>query len=251
MQKGITLSFVSLLLLGTLPIISNSRPQTLNRLNFSFYLSLWQLVCNFPLLFIEFNQGILDEDVPKNLRNQTICIMLINTRYWLLDVVTKDPVKKMKDITPNISHESSNKACNDDNQSNKEFFLAMQSHFIRNDLQKIIFMLELIKMGNHENSEEKIEKVYQLCERTKKKLETIDRIHRVIHSDFLNPRDCSSLIDLIEETGSQFDFILKINYESINYQIKVDGFFRDLLFELFSFIGNLNVDQVGGEWRKI
>ncbi|MHA2248542.1 MAG: hypothetical protein ACXADY_26585 [Candidatus Hodarchaeales archaeon] len=151
----------------------------------------------------------------------------------------------MRDITPKDLLESPNKALNDDNQGNKDFILAMQSHFIRNDLQKIIFMLELMKMGNHENSEEKIEKMYQLCERTNKKLETIDRIHRVIHSDFLKPRGCSSLIDLIEETGSQFDFILKINYESINYQIKVDGFFRDLLFELFSFIGNLNVDQVG------
>ncbi|MHA2111209.1 MAG: EamA family transporter, partial [Candidatus Hodarchaeales archaeon] len=76
-QKGIMLSFVSLLLLGTLPIISNSRPQTLNALNFSLYLSLWQLVCAFPLLFVEFKQGILDENISKNLRNRTILIMLI------------------------------------------------------------------------------------------------------------------------------------------------------------------------------
>jgi drug/metabolite transporter (DMT)-like permease len=76
-QKGIMLSFVSLLLLGILPIISNSRPETLNALNFSFYLSLWQLLCALPLLFIEFNQGIMDDVVPKNLRNRTIGIMLI------------------------------------------------------------------------------------------------------------------------------------------------------------------------------
>ena len=76
-QKGIMLSFVSLLLLGILPIISNSRPQTLNALNFSFYLSLWQLVCALPLLFVEFDQGILDENISKNLRNRTILIMLI------------------------------------------------------------------------------------------------------------------------------------------------------------------------------
>jgi drug/metabolite transporter (DMT)-like permease len=76
-QKGIILSFVSLLLLGTLPIISNSRPQTLNALNFSFYLSIWQLVCSIPLFFIESNKGIMNEEVPKNLRSQTIRIMLI------------------------------------------------------------------------------------------------------------------------------------------------------------------------------
>jgi drug/metabolite transporter (DMT)-like permease len=65
------------LLLGTLPIISNSRPQTLNALNFSFYLSLWQLVCALPLLFFELDQGILDKDLPKKSRNQTIYIMFI------------------------------------------------------------------------------------------------------------------------------------------------------------------------------
>jgi drug/metabolite transporter (DMT)-like permease len=76
-QKGIILSFVSLMLLGTLPIISNSRPQTLNALNFSLYLSLWQLGCSLPVLFVELTQGILDKDLPKNLRNQTVCIMFI------------------------------------------------------------------------------------------------------------------------------------------------------------------------------
>ncbi|MFW9996979.1 MAG: DMT family transporter [Candidatus Odinarchaeota archaeon] len=76
-QKGIMLSFVSLLLLGTLPVISNSRPQALNALNFSFYLSLWQLFCAVPLLFFEINQGILDKELPVKSRNQTIRIMFI------------------------------------------------------------------------------------------------------------------------------------------------------------------------------
>ncbi|MHA2226549.1 MAG: DMT family transporter [Candidatus Hodarchaeales archaeon] len=79
-QKGIILSFVSLILLGSLPIISNSRPQTLNALNYSLYLSIWQLICALPLLFVELkspNQGILDGNLSKKLRNQTLAIMLI------------------------------------------------------------------------------------------------------------------------------------------------------------------------------
>ncbi|MHA2075385.1 MAG: DMT family transporter [Candidatus Hodarchaeales archaeon] len=79
-QKGIILSFVSLLLLGTMPIISNSRPQALNALNYSFYLSIWQLVCALPLLFVELkstNRGILDKELSKKLRDQTLFIMLI------------------------------------------------------------------------------------------------------------------------------------------------------------------------------
>ena len=71
-QKGISLSFVSLLLLGTLPIISNSRPQELDAFNFSLYLSIWQLICALPLLFVEKNQGIMNKDLSKASRNKTI-----------------------------------------------------------------------------------------------------------------------------------------------------------------------------------
>ncbi|MHA2365400.1 MAG: hypothetical protein ACXAC7_15690 [Candidatus Hodarchaeales archaeon] len=43
-QLGIFLSFVSLLLLGILSIISNSRPLELNALDYTLYLSIWQLI---------------------------------------------------------------------------------------------------------------------------------------------------------------------------------------------------------------
>ena len=49
---GFFLSFISLSLLGLLPIISNSRPSTLNALNFAFYLSFWELICSLPFFFL-------------------------------------------------------------------------------------------------------------------------------------------------------------------------------------------------------
>ena len=50
----------------------------------------------------------------------------------------------MKDITRKPLVKDPIEDVNQENRNNKEFFHAMQSHFIRNDLQKIIFMLELV-----------------------------------------------------------------------------------------------------------
>ncbi|MCE7736371.1 MAG: DMT family transporter [Candidatus Heimdallarchaeota archaeon] len=79
-QTGIILSLSSLLLLGILPIISNSRPSDLDALDFAFYLSLWQLISAIPLLFFELNssnKGIFDDKVDKSVRNSTLRIILI------------------------------------------------------------------------------------------------------------------------------------------------------------------------------
>ncbi|MHA2032692.1 MAG: DMT family transporter [Candidatus Kariarchaeaceae archaeon] len=79
-NTGILLSIFSLLLLGILPIISNSRPNDLSALDFAFYLSLWELICALPLLFVELNgtnRGIFGNKVDKELRKQTLIIILI------------------------------------------------------------------------------------------------------------------------------------------------------------------------------
>lgn len=79
-KLGIILSFLSLILLGLMPVISNSRPQELGALNFALYLSIWQLVCSLPLLFIELksaNRGIFNAELPNELKKKTISIILV------------------------------------------------------------------------------------------------------------------------------------------------------------------------------
>lgn len=75
---GISLSFISFFLLGILPIISNSRPSTLDALSFAFYLSLWELFCSLPLFFYELtknNQGIFQKSINIKVRKNTLLIM--------------------------------------------------------------------------------------------------------------------------------------------------------------------------------
>ncbi|NVM38205.1 MAG: hypothetical protein HWN81_21605 [Candidatus Lokiarchaeota archaeon] len=75
---GVLLSFISLFLLGILPIISNSRPLALSALNFAFYLTLWELICSLPLFFYELtkpNPGIFQKSIIPNIRKKTFVIM--------------------------------------------------------------------------------------------------------------------------------------------------------------------------------
>lgn len=82
-KKGIALSFVSLGLLGILPIISNSRPENLSPLSFAFYLSLWELFCSLPLLFFELKstnsttKGIFAPNVKTKVRKRTLTVMAL------------------------------------------------------------------------------------------------------------------------------------------------------------------------------
>jgi len=78
--KGVVLSFVSLLLLGIMPIISNSRPMEIDALSFALYLSIWQLIFSVPVLFLELrhhNQGIFNVNLSGTLKKKTISIILV------------------------------------------------------------------------------------------------------------------------------------------------------------------------------
>jgi len=75
---SVLLSFSVLFLLAILPIISNSRPSNLNALNYTFYLSLWQLVCSIPFFFYEstiLKKGIFQKSLDHKIRNKTLKIM--------------------------------------------------------------------------------------------------------------------------------------------------------------------------------
>jgi drug/metabolite transporter (DMT)-like permease len=76
---GIVLSFISLVLLGIMPVISNSRPMEISALSFALYLSFWQLVFALPVFLIEYkfsNRGILEVKLPNGLKKKTILIIL-------------------------------------------------------------------------------------------------------------------------------------------------------------------------------
>ncbi|BBO84976.1 hypothetical protein DSCO28_55420 [Desulfosarcina ovata subsp. sediminis] len=54
---GVTLAFICLIILGTLPVVSNSRPPGTSALAFAFFLSVWQLIFSLPLFIHELISG--------------------------------------------------------------------------------------------------------------------------------------------------------------------------------------------------
>ena len=79
-RTGIGLAFVSLVLLGIMPIITNSRPMEISALNFALFLSIWQLIFSIPVLLLELkssNRGIFESNLSNQLKKRTISIILI------------------------------------------------------------------------------------------------------------------------------------------------------------------------------
>ncbi|SDH64057.1 DMT family transporter [Roseospirillum parvum] len=56
-KKGVALALVCLVLLGTMPVIANSRPAGMDALVFAFALSVWQVVFAGPLMGWELKRG--------------------------------------------------------------------------------------------------------------------------------------------------------------------------------------------------
>lgn len=77
--KGIAFSFISLTLLGIMPIISNLRPSEVGALSFAFALSVWQVVFAAPVFGWELRRGtkgIFSIDLPRQKRRRMILLAL-------------------------------------------------------------------------------------------------------------------------------------------------------------------------------
>jgi len=77
--KGIALSLVCLILLGTMPIISNLRPSEVGALSFAFALSVWQVIFALPVFGLELKRGtrgIFGVDLSRHERRRMIVVAL-------------------------------------------------------------------------------------------------------------------------------------------------------------------------------
>lgn len=74
------MALICLVILGVLPVISNSRPEAFQALSFAFFLSAWQLLISFFPVSGEWKyqrRGILDLNLDATLRKRSIAIILM------------------------------------------------------------------------------------------------------------------------------------------------------------------------------
>lgn len=79
-RKGIAFAFVSLALLGVMPVISNLRPSVVSALSFAFALSVWQVVFALPVFGLELaggTRGIFGIDLSRPQRWRVLVIALL------------------------------------------------------------------------------------------------------------------------------------------------------------------------------
>lgn len=78
-RSGVLFAFVCLTILGTMPVISVSRPADFDALSFAFCLSLYQLACSLPLVLRELasaDRGIFKADLAPDRRRRTVGIIV-------------------------------------------------------------------------------------------------------------------------------------------------------------------------------
>jgi len=76
---GISLALVCLCILGTMPIIANSRPAEFGALSFALFLSIWQVIFGLPLLIWELcsqNKGIFSSGDEERRTARTVVVTL-------------------------------------------------------------------------------------------------------------------------------------------------------------------------------
>jgi PAS domain S-box-containing protein len=118
----------------------------------------------------------------------------------------------------------------------EELYHTMQSHFIKNDLQKITFELELKQRTGMGDTYLDFKEVIDVCHRASRTIDRVNKIYSVLQSD-LNPDVTPrSLMKLIHTASLDFGFSINFKCKGMDSDIIVDDYFTDLLVEIFHFI---------------
>jgi PAS domain S-box-containing protein len=118
----------------------------------------------------------------------------------------------------------------------EELYHTMQSHFIKNDLQKITFALELKQRSYGKEEQDDLRSIIDVCHRASRTIDRVNKIYSVLQSEFNPETEPQSLIDLIKKISTDYDISLKFRCEGMDLQVIVDEFFTNMLAEIFSFI---------------
>ena len=118
----------------------------------------------------------------------------------------------------------------------EELYHTMQSHFIKNDLQKITFELELKQRQGMIDPYTDFKNILAVCHRASRTIDRVNKIYSVLQSERDPNVDHQSLIDVINEVSSNFGFSINFKCKNLDLQISVDEYFTDLLVEIFFFI---------------
>ncbi|MEE9409578.1 MAG: PAS domain S-box protein, partial [Candidatus Heimdallarchaeota archaeon] len=124
----------------------------------------------------------------------------------------------------------------------EERYHAMMSHFINNDMQKIINNLELLSLmydSKLELDTGLITKVIDVASGSSKTIDLVNKIFEVLQSPFIRPIHKVKLVNIINEVVSElpaFSQLVNIDKRNLEASIFVDMRLKDVFTELLLFI---------------
>ncbi|MHA2203005.1 MAG: PAS domain S-box protein, partial [Candidatus Hodarchaeales archaeon] len=124
----------------------------------------------------------------------------------------------------------------------EERYHAMLSHFINNDMQKIINNLELLSLMYQSNLEldyNIVNDAISIASGSSKTIDRVNKIFEVLQSPFIQPEESFPLLGIIDETVSEltgYPEIINIDKETLEIKVFCDAKLNDVFKELFLFI---------------
>lgn len=125
----------------------------------------------------------------------------------------------------------------------EERYHAMMSHFVNNDMQKIINNLEMVLLMHEYNLElnrNDVKKVMTIASGSSKTIDMVNHIFEILQTPFI-PKDGIRLLDVIKNVISEFSEysqLFNIDKKSLNAMMLVDTHLNDIFNELLIFILN-------------
>ncbi len=123
----------------------------------------------------------------------------------------------------------------------EERYHAMLSHFVNNDLQKIINNVELISLNSEstQEMERNVNRIIDIASRSSKTIDTVNKIFEVLQSPFDQIQKRFNLRDVINNVildMKPFSLNVNLDQESLNVMIFADKYLENVFLELFLFI---------------
>ncbi|MFX1285032.1 MAG: PAS domain S-box protein [Promethearchaeota archaeon] len=130
----------------------------------------------------------------------------------------------------------------------EERYHAMLSHFLNNDLQKILFNLDLLNKYSfgRELDQEIITRLMSIIQHSSRNIDLVKKIFVVLQSELPFKTEKRRVIDLIHNTLRKITPLpqlknVEVNESSFsNIKLEVDNYFYDMLYELLFFILSSN-----------
>lgn len=118
----------------------------------------------------------------------------------------------------------------------EELYHTMQSHFIKNDLQRLLLFLEALLFHPLQDNDENIRNSIAVCHHASKTIDKVNSIFRILQLVFEKRKSRVSLLSLVKEVSDTTMIYFNIDEASLDRQLYLDNNFKTLLFEIFSFI---------------